>query len=228
MKKLSSILTILVIIPSVAIILTASVIGDCRLFVFMNRAISNPLLDILCAYAAPVVFVTFYLFSMVKLCFFGGNMTIAGGGISGVTGLVAYGVGSLVKVLVGRPRPYVVVSSARVIGPWSTSSFSFPSTTTMLVFGLTIPLLLTSQKRSYGVILLVLSYLVGFSVIYTGFHFPTDVAAGALLSSGLGIGLSAIVSQRKVRVIKDVQRVQVTVARVRTIVRRRLLPGSSA
>jgi membrane-associated phospholipid phosphatase len=207
MKKLSSILTILVIIPSVAIILTASVIGDCRLFVFMNRAISNPLLDILCAYASPVAFVAFYLFSMAKLCFFGGNMTIAGGGISGVTGLVAYGVGSLAKALVGRPRPYVVVPSARVIGPWSTSSFSFPSTTTMLVFGLTIPLLLISQKRSYGVILLVLSYFVGFSVIYTGFHFPTDVAAGALLSLGLGISMSEIVRRKKVHVVKDVQRV---------------------
>ncbi len=207
MKKLGSILAILVIVPSVSIFLAALAIGDCRLFIFMNQAISNPLLDILCAYGSPLVFVAFYLFSMAKLCFFGGNMTIAGGGISGVTGLVAYGVGSLVKALVGRPRPYIVVPSARVIGPWSASSFSFPSTTTMLVFSLTIPSLLISQKRSYGIILLVLSHLVGFSVIYTGFHFPTDVAAGALLSLGLGISLCEIVRRKKVRVVKDVQRV---------------------
>jgi undecaprenyl-diphosphatase len=206
MKKPGSILTILVIAPSVSMLLAALVIGDCRLFIFMNQAISNPLLDILCAYGSPVVFVAFYLFSVAKLCFFGGDMTIAGGGISGVTGLAAYGVGSLVKTLVGRPRPYVVVPSARVIGPWSASSFSFPSTTTMLVFGLTIPLLLISQKRSYGIVLLVLSYFVGFSVIYTGFHFPVDVAAGALLSLGLGISMNEIVRRTKVRVVKDVQR----------------------
>jgi undecaprenyl-diphosphatase len=203
MKKLGSILTILVIVPSVSIILTAFAIGDCRLFIFMNQAISNPLLDILCAYGSPVAFVAFYLFSMTKLCSFGGNLTIAGGGISGVTGLVAYGIGSLAKALVGRLRPYIVVPSARVIGPWSTSSFSFPSTATMLVFGLTIPLLFISQKRSYGVILLVLSYFVGFSVIYTGFHFPTDVAAGALLSLGLGVSMSEFVRRTKVRVVKD-------------------------
>ena len=207
MKKPGSILTILVIVPSVSILLAALVIGDCRLFIFMNQAISNPLLDILCAYGSPVVFVAFYLFSVAKLCFFGGDMTIAGGGISGVTGLAAYGVGSLVKTLVGRPRPYVVVPSARVIGPWSTNSFSFPSTTTMLVFGLTIPLLLISQKRSYGIVLLVLSYFVGFSVIYTGFHFPVDVAAGALSSLGLGISVNEIVRRTKVRVVEDVQRV---------------------
>jgi len=207
MKKPGLILTIFVIVPMVSTILAAFVIGDCHLFTFMNQTISNPLLDTLCAYGSPVAFVVFYLFSVAKLCFFGGNMTIAGGGISGVTGLVAYGVGSLVKTLVGRLRPYVVVPSARVIGPWSASSFSFPSTTTMLVFGLTIPLLLVSQKRSYGIVLLVLSYFVGFSVIYTGFHFPVDVAAGALLSLGLGVGMSEIVRRTKVRVVKDVQRV---------------------
>jgi len=207
MKKLGSILTILVIVTSVTTILAAFAIGDCRLFIFMNQTISHPLLDILCAYGSPVVFVAFYLFSMAKLCFFGGNMTIVGGGISGVTGLISYGIGSLAKLVVGRPRPYIVVPSARVIGPWSASSFSFPSTTTMLVFGLTIPLLLISQKRSYGIVLLVLSYFVGFSVIYTGFHFPVDVAAGALLSLGLGVGMSEIVRRTKVRVVKDVQRV---------------------
>ncbi len=207
MKNLGSILTILVVVPSIFMILAAFAIGDCRLFIFMNQTISNPLLDILCAYGSPVVFVAFYLLSMTKLCFFRGNMTLVGGGISGVTGLVAYGAGSLVKTLVGRPRPYVVVPSARVIGPWSASSFSFPSTTTMLVFGLTIPLLLFPQKRSYGIILLVLSYFVGFSVIYTGFHFPTDVAAGALLSLGLGVSMSEVVRRTKVRVVKDVQTV---------------------
>jgi len=176
MKKLGSILTILVIVTSVTTILAAFAIGDCRLFIFMNQTISHPLLDILCAYGSPVVFVAFYLFSMAKL-------------------------------VVGRPRPYIVVPSARVIGPWSASSFSFPSTTTMLVFGLTIPLLLISQKRSYGIVLLVLSYFVGFSVIYTGFHFPADVAAGALLSLGLGVGMSEFVRRKKVRVVKDVQTV---------------------
>ncbi len=206
MKKLGPILTVLVVIPSVYIIIAALAVGDSVLFIFLNQEISNPLLDILCVYASPVVFVTFYLFSMAKLCFFEGNMTLVGGGISGATGLVAYGVGSLVKALVGRPRPYVVVPSARVIGPWDASSFSFPSTTTMLVFALTIPLLLISRKRSYGVILLVLSYFVGFSVIYTGFHFPADVAAGALLSLGLGVGMSEIVRRKKVRVVKDVLR----------------------
>jgi len=52
----------------------------------------------------------------------------------------------------------------------------------MLAFGFSLSILILCEKRLYGVVLTVLAYFIGFSVIYAGFHFPADVAAGILLS----------------------------------------------
>jgi membrane-associated phospholipid phosphatase len=51
----------------------------------------------------------------------------------------------------------------------------------MLAFGFAIPILL--KKPKLGSFLLFLSFLVGFSVIYTGFHFPKDVIAGIFFTT---------------------------------------------
>jgi len=45
-----------------------------------------------------------------------------------------------------------------------------------LAFGLALPFLLEKSKFRYP--FLILAFLVGFTVIYTGFHFPQDVIAG--------------------------------------------------
>lgn len=50
----------------------------------------------------------------------------------------------------------------------------------MLVFGLTFPILF--DKPKLGAPLVMLSFLIGFSVVYLGFHFPGDVIAGAFFS----------------------------------------------
>jgi membrane-associated phospholipid phosphatase len=70
----------------------------------------------------------------------------------------------------------------RIVGPFEANSFSFPSTTTMLVFGLVIPFLLFYDNHHSGIRLTILSYLARFAVIYTGFHFPTDVVGAILFS----------------------------------------------
>jgi membrane-associated phospholipid phosphatase len=104
------------------------------------------------------------------------------GCVSVATGFVSYGLGSLIKLLVQRPQPVDLLQYVRIIGPFETGSFSFPSTTTMLVFGFTIPILLSYEKRRFSITLTLLSYLVGFSGIYTGFHFPADVIGGIFFS----------------------------------------------
>jgi membrane-associated phospholipid phosphatase len=42
-------------------------------------------------------------------------------------------------------------------------------------------------RKRYAIILTVEASLVAFSRIYTGVHFPTDVAGGALLGAGYAI-----------------------------------------
>jgi len=164
------------------------VIGDFEFFTLINQGLANPILDIACAYASPVLFSGVYIPTLVALLFSMNRTSRATAILSIANGTLSYVVGSLIKPLVQRPRPEIlaaarVLSEARVIGFWHTSTFSFPSTTVMLAFGLTLPILL--EKRRIGLVLVCLSYLMGFAVIYTGFHFPLDVAAGAFFSWAL-------------------------------------------
>ena len=188
MKKSSSVdrnVIFVFLVPFAFLVSIDLIIGDYELFTLVNSGFSNLVLDVACVYVSPILFFMFYLITLVTLYVSHRSSHLACGVISLATGLVSYGIGSLMKLLVQRPRPFNVLQHVRVIGPWETGSFSFPSTTTMLAFGLALPILFLFEKRHFGVLLLVLSYFMGFSVIYAGFHFPADVAAGILSSLGI-------------------------------------------
>jgi len=95
----------------------------------------------------------------------------------------------LLKVVVQRPRPFQlgIVSLLPVLEKanhfvWN---FSFPSFQTMLLFSV-IPLLSKKfPKLKYYWI--VFACLVGFSRIYFGLHFPSDVIAGGAIGYLLGV-----------------------------------------
>jgi len=53
----------------------------------------------------------------------------------------------------------------------------------MLVFGLSLPIFF--EKYRLGLTLIINAFFIGFSAIYTGFHYPSDVIAGALLSTAI-------------------------------------------
>jgi len=186
-KNLSIASLLIILIPSIAIVLTDLIIGDYDLFKFINQRIANSILDVACIHASPVLFSIFYLFTLVRLYVSHRTIAISSSAISFITGPLCYLIGSIVKLLVKRPRPFNVLPGVRVIGPWETGSFSFPSTTTMLAFGFAIPILLVFRNHVDGIVLSFLSYFIGFSVIYTGFHFPADVVAGILISLAIAL-----------------------------------------
>jgi undecaprenyl-diphosphatase len=55
----------------------------------------------------------------------------------------------------------------------------------MLIFSFTLPIFY--DKGKLGVPLLITSAFIGFSLVYMGVHYPSDVIAGALLSTALSI-----------------------------------------
>lgn len=173
---------LLCVAPSVMLLLFDIVIGDYEFFVFINQGLVNSVLDFVCVYASPACFLIFYSFILIKMLLSKTKSLVISGVSSLGTGLVAYIIGSLLKQLIKRHRPYESLSGVRVIGPWDTTSFSFPSTTTMLAFGFSLSILILSERRLYGVVLTALAYFIGFSVVYAGFHFPADVAAGIFIS----------------------------------------------
>lgn len=149
-----------------------------KIFILINQKLASPILDfliffILIPLASFLVILPFsYLFSQKnrKLGIF-----------SLFSGVFCYFFGTVLKNFFKFPRPYEIPHLQAILkGPWHAGLYSFPSTTTMLVFGLALPFFFSKSK--YSIPLLTLAFLIGFSVIYTGFHFPFDVIAGILLS----------------------------------------------
>lgn len=189
MRKKSWVAVIcIVIVPSVFLALLDVILGDTGLFLLINQRIANPFLDVACAYGSPVLFSMLYILILAKLCISQKTDHISTAITSIVTGALSYALGSLIKLLFMRPRPFDTLQTVRVIGPWETGGFSFPSTTTMLAFGVAIPILMLYERRQYGIILLFFSYFIGFSVVYAGFHFPADVVVGVFLSLSAAAG----------------------------------------
>jgi membrane-associated phospholipid phosphatase len=119
------------------------------------------------------------------LLYFNGRRSLAIQLLAGI--LTLWLMVELVKALVERRRPYIVLSDTRVIG-WRERGLSFPSGHTAQTFFMATLLV---EYLHMGVILAGLVFmaaaLVGFTRIYVGAHYPRDVIAGAILGSVWGI-----------------------------------------
>lgn len=96
--------------------------------------------------------------------------------------VLAFGLACLMNYLVSliflRPRPFVnnreIYQLAKLFA--KPTDFSFPSYHTAAAFVLALSVLLDWKK--FGIILLVLAAIIGFSRILVGVHYPTDILGG--------------------------------------------------
>jgi len=96
--------------------------------------------------------------------------------------------GYALKFLVARPRPVDMLVESSVINITLPSSYSFPSGHSLLslIFGFVFLYTLLSYKnknKNYSYFAILFSVLIGFSRIYLGVHYFTDVLAGWLLAT---------------------------------------------
>lgn len=85
----------------------------------------------------------------------------------------------ILKNVIARPRPFTQLSGLNVLIP-KPSDFSFPSGHTASSFATAGAFFYYGNKK-WGIFALILASLIGFSRLYLGVHYPSDVLFGALL-----------------------------------------------
>lgn len=102
---------------------------------------------------------------------------------SAVTLLVAGAISSTLKVTIQRERPFITYPDL-IYQKTEVGSYSFPSGHTNFAFATATSLTLAFPK--WYVIVPAYSYAiaVGYSRMYLGVHYPSDVLAGALIGTG--------------------------------------------
>ena len=99
---------------------------------------------------------------------------------------------TLVKLLVRRPRPFIRLAQARIVG-YRARGRSFPSGHTSQSFFIATLMIQHFHASVWVAILLyAIALTVGITRMYVGAHYPRDVLAGAILGSAWGL-LGAIV-----------------------------------
>ena len=94
----------------------------------------------------------------------------------------------ILKLLIDRTRPYYVLDYTPLIPP--VGDPSFPSGHTSASFAAATAIYVINKK--WGAVAYVFAAVMGFSRLYLGVHFPTDVLAGALVGTAAAIGIIRI------------------------------------
>ena len=99
--------------------------------------------------------------------------------LAGGSALIALGIGQVVGYAFPRPRPYVAHSVNLLIG--RSADTSFPSDHATL--GFAVAVMVWQYNRRVGAWLLILAFILAFSRVFVGAHYPGDVVGGAILGS---------------------------------------------
>jgi undecaprenyl-diphosphatase len=148
----------------------------------------------------------FIVLALLMLCF--AKTRRAGG-----TALAAMAFGLVVtnltiKPLMSRARPWVVMEGFETLVR-SSDPNSFPSGHTCAAFAFAIAVCMVLPQRWAKAAAVAAAVLMGFSRLYVGVHFPSDVLAGAFIGSMCGLLASWIVTKALERFkARAVQRAQ--------------------
>ena len=154
---------------------------DVKCFYFINKACAHPALNFLMSWITDlgsgefIVIVALILLAMRKKeCRLAGILLLAGLTLS-------YQIVFALKHFVARPRPFAILPGVTNI--LNETGFSFPSYHAVSAF--MTAAVLSSLFRKH-ILFFGLAAAVGFSRVYFGVHFPSDVIAGAVLGTLLG------------------------------------------
>ena len=121
------------------------------------------------------------------------NMRANAGFIASSTA-ISFGLTQLIKVLVKRPRPFI--SNINIVPVYRAQGFSFPSGHSSSSFSTATALSIAYPKWYVIAPAFLWSGTVAYSRMYLGEHYPTDIAAGALLGASSAYSMKFVFKPR--------------------------------
>lgn len=101
---------------------------------------------------------------------------------------ITFGLNALIKIIVKRPRPFI--QNIHIVPVYRAGSYSFPSGHTSTCFSTATALSIAYPKWYVIAPSFLWAGAVGYSRMYLGVHYPTDVGAGAILGTGAAASMS--------------------------------------
>lgn len=155
-------------------------ISDQRLFQWINGRLHNRFLNFWLYYLTFLGGATFTISFSILAWAFGSLPWSIAGAQAAVALAVSHIPVAIAKKLYPRIRPYLAFPETNTFRN-PLSDHSFPSGHTTAAFSLAIPLI--AAVPGLFPVFLSLSIIVGFSRIYLGLHYPSDVLAGAIIGT---------------------------------------------
>jgi undecaprenyl-diphosphatase len=158
---------------------------DIFIFYLININMQNSVFDVLMPLISSVGYFSIWILVCVVLFIFGGEKGKNVAVVCIAALVFGYFLTEILKYIVERPRPYALLEGVRVLTSIDGSSWPSGHTVASFIGAIIIGrgYSFTIRGKSYKLIypLLIFAFLVGFSRIYNGVHYPSDVISGALI-----------------------------------------------
>jgi undecaprenyl-diphosphatase len=161
---------------------------DTLFFLFINKTLHLPVLDpVMIFITTKSFFVVAPVFLLIFLRDKKKSLFILLVAVSSVA-LADWAAYALKGVFL-RPRPFMSLEGINLLVPQG-KSFSMPSNHAVNIFAFVAPFYFMTKDRLKHILLLI-AVLVALSRVYVGVHYPSDVAAGAILGIGVASAVAA-------------------------------------
>jgi len=174
-----------------------------KLFYIINHNLQNSFFDFLMPMITDIGSMPFVLSICILLLVYSiitKNMSIKYLAITGIIAILFTDIIiSILKVLINEPRPFHTLTSVHLLIS-ENDPYSFPSGHSGYIFALAISLGLnwkfSIRKKEIKLLwlLIPLAFIVGFSRVYIGVHYPFDVFIGAIIGTIGGVIATKIMS----------------------------------